>query len=103
MTPGELKFALEVETVLNSIPQPEYRQLMVEALMVLTILVEYDAVKSLGAIINVEHLVHKANHIFLEDQVNNFMFSLRVKTKIYIHIFVTSFLNSIIILPLHSH
>lgn len=69
MTPGELKFALEVETVLNSIPQPEYRQLMVEALMVLTILVEYDAVKCLGAIINVEHLVHKANHIFLEDQV----------------------------------
>ncbi|KFM75989.1 hypothetical protein X975_02870, partial [Stegodyphus mimosarum] len=68
MTPGELKFALEVETVLNSIPQPEYRQLMVEALMVLTLLVEYDAVKTLGGIINVEHLVHKANRIFLEDQ-----------------------------------
>lgn len=68
MTPGELKFALEVETVLNSIPQPEYRQLMVEALMVLTILVEYDAVKCLGGVINVEHLVHKANHVFLEDQ-----------------------------------
>ena len=30
MTPGELKFALEVETVLNTIPQPEYRQLVVE-------------------------------------------------------------------------
>ncbi|XP_035230840.1 probable phosphorylase b kinase regulatory subunit alpha isoform X2 [Stegodyphus dumicola] len=68
MTPGELKFALEVETVLNSIPQPEYRQLMVEALMVLTLLVEYDAVKTLGGIINVEHLVHKASRIFLEDQ-----------------------------------
>lgn len=68
MTPGELKFALEVETVLNSIPQPEYRQLMVEALMVLTLVVEHDAVKTLGNVINVEHLVHKANHIFLEDQ-----------------------------------
>ncbi|GFT16270.1 probable phosphorylase b kinase regulatory subunit alpha [Nephila pilipes] len=68
MTPGELKFALEVETVLNSIPQPEYRQLMVEALMILTLLVEHDAVKTLGGIINVEHLVHKANQIFLEDQ-----------------------------------
>ena len=30
MTAGELKFALEVETVLNTIPQPEYRQLVVE-------------------------------------------------------------------------
>ncbi|CAL1283132.1 unnamed protein product [Larinioides sclopetarius] len=68
MTPGELKFALEVERVLNSIPQPEYRQLMVEALMILTLLVEHDAVKTLGGIINVEHLVHKANQIFLEDQ-----------------------------------
>ncbi|GFV69154.1 probable phosphorylase b kinase regulatory subunit alpha [Trichonephila clavipes] len=68
MTPGELKFALEVETVLNSIPQPEYRQLMVEALMILTLLIEYDAVKTLGGIINVEHLVHKANQLFLEDQ-----------------------------------
>ncbi|KAG8199664.1 hypothetical protein JTE90_022117 [Oedothorax gibbosus] len=68
MTPGELKFALEVETVLNSIPQPEYRQLMVEALMILTLLVEHDAVKTLGGIINVEHLVHKANQIFLDDQ-----------------------------------
>lgn len=70
MTPGELKFALEVETVLNSIPQPEYRQLMVEALMILTLLVEHDAVKTLGGIINVEHLVHKANQIFLDDQVS---------------------------------
>ncbi|XP_076312264.1 putative phosphorylase b kinase regulatory subunit alpha isoform X1 [Tachypleus tridentatus] len=68
MTPGELKFALQVEYVLNSIPQPEYRQLMVEALMVLTLVVEHDSVQDLGSIISIEHLVHKANHIFLEDQ-----------------------------------
>ncbi|XP_076326518.1 putative phosphorylase b kinase regulatory subunit alpha isoform X3 [Tachypleus tridentatus] len=68
MTPGELKFALQVEHVLNSIPQPEYRQLMVEALMVLTLVVEHDSVPSLGGVISIEHLVHKANHIFLEDQ-----------------------------------
>lgn len=68
MTPGELKFALQVEQVLNSIPQPEYRQLMVEALMVLTLIVEHNAVQCLGGIINVEHLVHKANQIFLDDQ-----------------------------------
>ncbi|CAH2063466.1 unnamed protein product, partial [Iphiclides podalirius] len=69
MTSGELKFALAVETVLNSIPQPEYRQLVVEALMVLTLVVEYKAVNHLGGTITVEHLVHKANQIFLEDQM----------------------------------
>lgn len=71
MTPGELKFALAVETVLNSIPQPEYRQLIVEALMVLTLVTEYNVAGSLGGIIAVENLVHKANQIFLEDQVRN--------------------------------
>ncbi|XP_043674732.1 probable phosphorylase b kinase regulatory subunit alpha isoform X2 [Vespula pensylvanica] len=69
MTPGELKFALAVETVLNTIPQPEYRQLVVEALMVLTLVTEHNAVASLGGLIAVEHLVHKANAIFLEDQM----------------------------------
>ncbi|XP_059060118.1 probable phosphorylase b kinase regulatory subunit alpha isoform X2 [Achroia grisella] len=69
MTSGELKFALAVETVLNSIPQPEYRQLVVEALMVLTLVVEYKAVGHLGEMIGVENLVHKANQIFLEDQM----------------------------------
>ncbi|XP_058835345.1 probable phosphorylase b kinase regulatory subunit alpha isoform X1 [Topomyia yanbarensis] len=68
MTPNELKFALEVETALNSIPQPEYRQLVVEALMVLTLVTEHNIVASLGDIIYVEHLVHKANQLFLEDQ-----------------------------------
>ncbi|XP_012280025.1 probable phosphorylase b kinase regulatory subunit alpha isoform X1 [Orussus abietinus] len=69
MTPGELKFALAVETVLNTIPQPEYRQLVVEALMVLTLVTEYNVVACLGGLIAVEHLVHKANAIFLEDQM----------------------------------
>ncbi|XP_017094741.2 probable phosphorylase b kinase regulatory subunit alpha isoform X8 [Drosophila bipectinata] len=68
MTPGELKFALEVETALNQIPQPEYRQLVVEALMVLTLVTEHNMVPTLGGIIYVEHLVHKANQLFLEDQ-----------------------------------
>lgn len=69
MTSGELKFALAVETVLNSIPQPEYRQLIVEALMVLTLVSEYNVAASLGGIIQVEQLVHMANEIFLDDQV----------------------------------
>lgn len=74
MTSGELKFALAVETVLNTIPQPEYRQLIVEALMVLTLITEYNVVASLGGLIAVENLAHKANAIFLEDQVNFFVF-----------------------------
>lgn len=69
MTSNELKFALAVETVLNTIPQPEYRQLVVETLMVLTLVTEYNVVPSLGGLIEVENLVHKANAIFLEDQV----------------------------------
>ncbi|KAG5886712.1 hypothetical protein JTB14_015776 [Gonioctena quinquepunctata] len=69
MTSGELKFALAVETVLNTIPQPEYRQLIVEALMVLTLVSEYNVVPSLGGIIQVEFLVHKANDLFLDDQM----------------------------------
>ncbi|BES95434.1 Phosphorylase B kinase [Nesidiocoris tenuis] len=69
MTSGELKFALEVESVLNTIPQPEYRQLVVEALMVLTLITEHNVTPSLGGIIPVENLVHKANQIFLEEQI----------------------------------
>ncbi|KOC69336.1 putative phosphorylase b kinase regulatory subunit alpha [Habropoda laboriosa] len=70
MTPGELKFALAVETVLNTIPQPEYRQLVVEALMVLTLVTEYNVVTSLGGLIAVEQLVHKANAIFLDMKID---------------------------------
>nr|CAD7398298.1 unnamed protein product [Timema poppensis] len=57
MTPGELKFALAVETALNAIPQPEYRQLIVEALMVLTLVSEYNVGGTLGNIIVVEHFM----------------------------------------------
>lgn len=69
MTSGELKFALAVETVLNSIPQPEYRQLIVEALMVLTLVSEHNVAPWLGGIIQIEKLVHVANETFLDDQV----------------------------------
>lgn len=70
MTPGELKFALAVETVLNTIPQPEYRQLIVEVLMVLTLVAEYNVAPYLGGVIQIEFLVHKANELFLADQVS---------------------------------
>ena len=35
MTSGEMKFALEVESVLNAVPEPEFRQLLVEALIMM--------------------------------------------------------------------
>lgn len=78
MTSGEFKFALQVEGVLNLIPQPEYRQLMVEGMMVITMLVEVDtyAKLDLNQIIQIDKLVHEANVLYLKDQVRFFFFLL---------------------------
>uniref|UniRef100_A0A8C5U3P3 Phosphorylase b kinase regulatory subunit n=1 Tax=Malurus cyaneus samueli TaxID=2593467 RepID=A0A8C5U3P3_9PASS len=67
MTPGELKFAVHVESVLNRVPQPEYRQLLVEAILVLTMLVDME-VHTIGGIIAVEKILHIANDLFYEEQ-----------------------------------
>eukprot|EP00062_Callorhinchus_milii_P000780 gi/632935230/ref/XP_007889305.1/ PREDICTED: phosphorylase b kinase regulatory subunit alpha, skeletal muscle isoform isoform X2 [Callorhinchus milii] len=67
MTPGEIKFAVQVETVLNRVSQPEYRQLLVEAILVLTLLADKD-VASIGGIIEVERIVHLADDIFYMEQ-----------------------------------
>ncbi|XP_037072970.1 LOW QUALITY PROTEIN: probable phosphorylase b kinase regulatory subunit alpha [Pollicipes pollicipes] len=67
MTAGETKFALQVEAVLTQILEPEYRQLMVEALMVLTLLPDHGAPLP-DHVVEVERLVHHANDVFLEDQ-----------------------------------
>ncbi len=69
MTSGEMKFALQVECALNTIPEPEFRQLMVEALMVLSLIVEYNVVQHFGGTVQVERIVTTANTIFLQDQV----------------------------------
>lgn len=72
MTKGEFKFALQVEMVLNRIPQPEYRQLMVEAMMVMTMLIENDGNRiDLNSLdIEVDKVVHEANNLFVQDLVN---------------------------------
>lgn len=71
MTEGEFKFALEVEIVLNQIPEPEYRQLMVEAMMILATMVENDNCKiNMDQIILVDHIVTEANRIYVETQVS---------------------------------
>ncbi|KAM8899037.1 phosphorylase b kinase regulatory subunit alpha, skeletal muscle isoform 5-T5 [Spinachia spinachia] len=67
MTPREIKFSVHVETVLNRVPQPEYRQLLVEAILVLTMLADVD-VPSIGSIIHVEKIVQLANDMFHKDQ-----------------------------------
>ncbi|NWS76851.1 KPB1 kinase, partial [Crotophaga sulcirostris] len=67
MTPGEIKFAVHVESVLNRVPQPEYRQLLVEAILVLTMLVDMD-VHTIGSIIAVEKILQMANDLFYEEQ-----------------------------------
>lgn len=70
MTPGEIKFSVHVETVLNRVPQPEYRQLLVEAILVLTMLADVD-IPSIGSIIHVEKIVQLANDMFCKDQVSS--------------------------------
>ncbi|KAM4663213.1 phosphorylase b kinase regulatory subunit alpha, skeletal muscle isoform 2-T2 [Discoglossus pictus] len=67
MTPGELKFFASVESVLNRVPQPEYRQLLVEAILVLTVLSDLD-LNSVGGIIHVEKIVRIANEMFCQEQ-----------------------------------
>ncbi|XP_051537130.1 phosphorylase b kinase regulatory subunit alpha, skeletal muscle isoform isoform X1 [Myxocyprinus asiaticus] len=67
MTPGEIKFAVHVETVLNRVSQPEYRQLLVEAILVLTMLAEVD-IQSVGGVIQVEKIVQMASDMFYKDQ-----------------------------------
>uniref|UniRef100_A0A8D3DGI4 Phosphorylase b kinase regulatory subunit n=1 Tax=Scophthalmus maximus TaxID=52904 RepID=A0A8D3DGI4_SCOMX len=69
MTPGEIKFSVHVETVLNRVPQPEYRQLLVEAILVLTMLADVD-IPSIGSIIHIEKIVHLANDMFFKDQMD---------------------------------
>ncbi|XP_039600948.1 phosphorylase b kinase regulatory subunit alpha, liver isoform-like isoform X3 [Polypterus senegalus] len=67
MTACEIKFAVHVESVLNHVPQPEYRQLLVEAILVLTLLADMD-LHSIGGIIHVDRIVHLANDLFYNDQ-----------------------------------
>ena len=69
MTSRELKFALKVESLLNTVDDPEYRQLLVEVLMVLSLVVKDDPAQPLGHTIVVNHILQDANHLFVEDQV----------------------------------
>uniref|UniRef100_A0A665VWQ9 Phosphorylase b kinase regulatory subunit n=1 Tax=Echeneis naucrates TaxID=173247 RepID=A0A665VWQ9_ECHNA len=67
MTEGEIKFAVQVESVLYHVPQPEYRQLLVETVMVLGLVADVD-VDSIGGIIQVDRILHLANDLFISHQ-----------------------------------
>jgi len=69
MTSGEMKFALRVESVLNTVSEPEFRQLLVESLILLSLAVENRVVPFLDDVIDVAKIVTEANKIFLKDQV----------------------------------
>ena len=71
MTKGEIKFALVVESIINSVPVPEYRQLIVEALCVLSSLVELDVEKKIDInyVLPMDKILSRANYLFLLDQV----------------------------------
>lgn len=72
MTPGELKFALTLESKLNSLPDPEYRQLVVEALMLFSLLTKSSTAPLLDnhTPLLVEDVINIAQQLFLEDQVS---------------------------------
>ena len=69
MTAGELKFSLRVESVLNSLPDPEYRQLVVEVLMVCATLATINPMQHLPGAIVVDDIIRHANALFLQGQV----------------------------------
>ena len=67
MTSGEMKFHLRCEALLNCVPEPGFRQLVVETILILILCVEHGVVPFLGSIINIDDVVREANKIFLED------------------------------------
>ena len=88
MTEGEIKFAVQVESVLNHVPQPEYRQLLVETVMVLGLVADVD-VDSIGGIIHVDRILHLANDLFLNDQVLYCHWQkTRSVNKMYMYLFI---------------
>ncbi|KAL3118009.1 hypothetical protein niasHT_005252 [Heterodera trifolii] len=69
MTRNEIKFALQVEQVLNQIAEPEYRELIVEVLTLLgklRLLLMADPQIPDGRPFEVEYVLQHANRIFVE-------------------------------------
>ena len=67
-TPDEFKFALAVENVLNTIHSPEYRQMIVESLVVFCAISESVNLQWNNAI-NFDKILLDSNKIFCDDQL----------------------------------
>ncbi|GMT18642.1 hypothetical protein PFISCL1PPCAC_9939 [Pristionchus fissidentatus] len=69
MTRREIKFALEVEEVLNQIPEPEYRELVIETIYLVgrleKLTTEYSSIPS-DRPIDIDTIIQRANAIFVE-------------------------------------
>ncbi|CAK9304381.1 unnamed protein product [Gordionus sp. m RMFG-2023] len=68
MTPEEMKFSLHIESIINLLPHPEYRQLIVEGLSSLIALTDAQLRVTFPNVIDMDKIVQKANQIFLNDQ-----------------------------------
>ena len=68
MTPYELKFALLVENTLNNLPEPEMRQIAVEALSMLSLLTTVD-IQQFEWLVDVDRIIRRAEELFLADQL----------------------------------
>ena len=69
MTPYELKFALLVENTLNGLLEPGLRQMIVEALSILSLLASIESIQQIGWIIDIDRIVRRAEEMFLHDQL----------------------------------
>ena len=63
MTRDELKFALMVENVMNTVPEPEYRQMLVEALVVLAAFASEQTLERLDDTVDLAQIVAEANRL----------------------------------------
>ena len=86
MTPGELKFAMILEDKLNSLPSPEYRQLVVEALMMFSLVAKSSNQPSLsnGPLL-VENIIKAAQQLFFEDQVKKLQIIIKDSCRAHCH------------------
>ena len=70
MTPSELKFAMLVENTLNRLPEPEMRQMAVEALSILSLLTTVDCIEQIAWLIDIDRIIRRAEEMFQADQRN---------------------------------
>ncbi|XP_063718405.1 phosphorylase b kinase regulatory subunit alpha, liver isoform-like isoform X2 [Symsagittifera roscoffensis] len=67
MTQDEMKFDLKIEEIFSRISEPEYRQILIESMMVLAKLVEKHYKDRVYPVIKLENLCKHANHLFIAE------------------------------------